>query len=197
MTTPDISLPAVRRARVRTRWRDLTLASRRESLQALGILKTLHDHAWLIYLVPGYVLIGYALGHFYSYEISVDLLTFIQFALLASFAAAFLIYRTVRILFLHRPEHPLRFVWNDLRHGHLDPRRLIYALPAFLLIPMASSMASSLKDLIPVIQPFAWDVPLAQLDGWIHGGYQPWELLQPLLGHPTVTVLISYAYGGL
>ncbi len=197
MSTPDISLPAGRRARIRTRWRDLALASRRVSLQALGIPKTLRDHAWLIYLVLGYVSFGYALGHFHGYEISVDLLAFTQFALLASFAAAFLIYRTVRILFLHRPEHPLRFVWNDLRHGHLDPRRLIYALPAFLLIPMASSMASSLKDLIPVIQPFAWDVPLAQLDGWIHGGYQPWELLQPLLGHPTVTVLISYAYGGL
>jgi hypothetical protein len=61
------------------------------------------------------------------------------------------------------------------------------ALPALMSIFLLG------KNLIPFIHPFSWDVPLAELDRLLHGGH-PWELLQPVLGHPRITQAISRIY---
>ncbi len=65
---------------------------------------------------------------------------------------------------------------------------LLLALPIFL------SVFSSFKSLIPKLQPFAWDVPLAELDRLLHFGVDPWVLLQPLLAQPSAVRALDFLY---
>lgn len=51
-----------------------------------------------------------------------------------------------------------------------------------------------LKDSIPRIQPFSYDSNFEYWDRVLHLGYQPWQLLQPLLGNEYVTLVIHRLY---
>jgi len=55
---------------------------------------------------------------------------------------------------------------------------------------------TSIKNLLPALAAFTWDVPLADLDRALHLGADPWVWLQPMLGHHWVTRAIQYAYAG-
>jgi hypothetical protein len=156
--------------------------------------RVLRDHRWFIGIVLVQLAIGFAVTRYYGQAFSLEIYNGIHATFFLNFAAAFVIFRVVRMLVRHRPERPLSFLWDDLRASYLAPARLLNALPALLLLPLVLSVTTSLKRLIPAMNPFQWDVPLAEIDAALHGGYQPWELLQPLLGHPWVTSFLSQAY---
>jgi len=63
-----------------------------------------------------------------------------------------------------------------------------------LILPLFGATFSNLKVLIPAIVPFSWDPTLSEWDRLLHGGYYPWQILQPLLGHPYVTSFINAVY---
>ena len=56
------------------------------------------------------------------------------------------------------------------------------------------SLFQSVKAVIPVIKPFAYDARFAEMDRVIHGGFYPHELLQPLMGYPLVTFAVLILY---
>lgn len=157
-------------------------------------LESLHANAWFILLACAYIAAGYALAIYFGQEVRIGLYSLLHLGLYFEFASAILIGRVIWMLARARPQHPLRFVWDDLRNTIFTPRRMFGALPVFILLPLALSMMTSLKRMIPMVAPFAWDADLARIDRLVHFGYQPWELLQPLLGTPGVTVAISYLY---
>jgi len=119
----------------------------------------------------------------------------VQLAFFLNLAVACLVLRVIRTLLRQRPARPLRTVWNDLTGDFAAGQRLVLALPAMVLLPLVLSAYTSLKTMIPMVAPFAWDGPLAALDARLHGGTAPWELLQPSLGSPAVTHWIDWAYG--
>jgi hypothetical protein len=53
---------------------------------------------------------------------------------------------------------------------------------------------SALKEFIPIIRPFSWDPTFEQWDRVLAFGYAPWELLQPVIGYPIVTMMFDVAY---
>lgn len=53
---------------------------------------------------------------------------------------------------------------------------------------------SALKEKIPEIHPFAWDQTFVAWDRALFFGHLPWEILQPILGHPAITAGINFAY---
>lgn len=55
---------------------------------------------------------------------------------------------------------------------------------------------TSVKNMLPELVPFTWDAPLARLDATLHGGIDPWRLLQPVMGHHVVTRLVQFCYTG-
>jgi hypothetical protein len=76
----------------------------------------------------------------------------------------------------------------------LSARRILTALPVFLLFPFFGSAFAYFRILLPNIEHWHWDVQLAEIDRTLHGGMAPWEILQPLLGHPFVTAAINGVY---
>jgi len=93
-----------------------------------------------------------------------------------------------------RPKRPLTMLMADLRHNLALPRRLAQGTPMLIFIPLLGGSFSVVKAAIPLMNPFSWDLRLEQWDRWLHGGVAPWELLQPLLGHPFVSQAINLGY---
>jgi glycerophosphoryl diester phosphodiesterase len=84
--------------------------------------------------------------------------------------------------------------WRMLREDYLSMAGIGRFVIVFTLIAPFIAIYSSLKQSIPLFQPFRWDPIFAQLDGTIHFGKAPWEWLQPFLGHPAITRFFDYAY---
>jgi hypothetical protein len=67
----------------------------------------------------------------------------------------------------------------------------IHGLVAF--VPLLI-MFAALKPDITLIRPFTWDRTFMTLSSVMGFGRPYWELLQPILGHPPITVFLSVAY---
>jgi hypothetical protein len=72
--------------------------------------------------------------------------------------------------------------------------RLANGIPIILLMVVFGYVFFDAKSNIPQINPFSWDHRLAMLDKELLFGTDPWELLQPVLGHPLITWLINLNY---
>jgi len=100
----------------------------------------------------------------------------------------------IRVM-VSRPERPFKALGTAL--AAFMPGRVLlrYAYGFFVFaIFMASFLHHKMR--IPEIMPFAWDETFANWDQVLFGGYQAWELLQPLFGHPWAILVLDYAYVG-
>ena len=59
---------------------------------------------------------------------------------------------------------------------------------------VALSAFSAAKQAIPALHPFSWDSRLAGLGAVLWGGHHLWQILQPALGRPTVTIILDWFY---
>ena len=112
------------------------------------------------------------------------------FIFMALFVSLRLLYITVAI----RPPRPLTMFLSELRTLWFTPRRIVLGMSLMIFIPVFFSFFTSAKNLIPFIQPFAWDPILAEWDRALHFGKHPWEWLHPVLKVAFVTSVISFFY---
>jgi hypothetical protein len=113
-------------------------------------------------------------------------------------SAAFLVVAGIAyvayVMIAVRPPQLIRYLWRALRDRIFTLERLWAALPVFLLLPVMMSTFTYFKFLIPFLNPFEFDPPLAAWDRGLHFGYHPWELLQPLLGRPAISAVVNFIY---
>lgn len=115
-------------------------------------------------------------------------------AVLLGILGAASLYKFWRMLWTERPASPLAEFGRWLRHEILDPVRLANGLHAVLIVNFMGMGFGLLKASIPLLVPFFWDRHFSELDRLLHFGWHPWEWLQPLLGFPLVTFIISFVY---
>ena len=92
----------------------------------------------------------------------------------------------------HKPAHPMHFLYAPgvgREAFFLTARHLPIVLAIALFMPAFSAVKSS----IPLFNPYSWDQTFIDLDIAIHGT-DPWQILQPLLGRPWITSLLSRIY---
>ena len=154
---------------------------------------------FLMALVAAYTLAGYLtavyLGHAdlfkpFMYADATALST-------VAFVIGYLLYRLLRfyyIVIFIRPPRLAAYLKADFLAGPLNKERYKRAVPVFFSMLVLFSVFTSLKNLIPVIQPFQWDPFWADVDRALHFGADPWRWLQPLLGYPDVTKSINVIY---
>lgn len=95
-------------------------------------------------------------------------------------------------LIVNRPNSPLRAL-----AGSFGASRGAIIARAIIFIPLASIVLatfSRVKQNIGELNPFWLDKTFISWDALIHGGHQPWELLQPLFGRPFITDTLDYLY---
>lgn len=93
-----------------------------------------------------------------------------------------------------RPGWLARILPPDERENGLPSQRVLQGLFAVILLFLFLYSFSVFKSLIPVINPFRWDGAFAAWDATLHGGTDPWRLLQPVLGHPAITIAVDSVY---
>lgn len=65
-----------------------------------------------------------------------------------------------------------------------------------LLMPVLMGAFGTLKQMMPLIAPFAWDDRFAALDRALFLGHQPWQLTHAILGSPGATLVVDHIYTG-
>ncbi len=108
--------------------------------------------------------------------------------------AALLFTHAIHIIVSIRPRRPLLLFIEHLRERFFTVERIAFALPLLLFIPLFGGAFTVMKASIPSINPFSWDPFFYELDRTIHFGYSPWELIQPIVGHPFVSWAINWFY---
>ncbi|SLN32357.1 hypothetical protein PEL8287_01528 [Roseovarius litorisediminis] len=93
-----------------------------------------------------------------------------------------------------RPAKPIHWLLGDIRNTLLEPGRMSGGVISFLGIILFASTFAFIKDTIPLINPFSWDPFFARIDRVLHGGYDPYVLVQPLFGTAAATSLINGVY---
>lgn len=159
-------------------------------------------HRTFLALIGAYVCAGYATQELAGVQGMMRPLwraeTFLLFYGVAAYSAA------VVILVLR---------WNarDERGGRLEGRRAwktalgvfrermtspagAGVLLAIAVLPLFMNAFGSWKAAIPQLHPFSWDAPLMRLDRLLHGGTDPWRLLDPLLRRHRIVRFWDYGY---
>lgn len=108
--------------------------------------------------------------------------------------AALLFTHATYIIVVIRPRRPLRLFVEHLRDRFFTVERIAFAVPVLILIPLFGGAFTVMKASIPSINPFSWDPFFYQLDRTIHLGFSPWELIQPIVGHPFISWAINWFY---
>ncbi len=85
--------------------------------------------------------------------------------------------------------------WAYCRSRYFNPYRLGTAVVASGAILLLLRTYASWKPLIPLVRPYGeLDATLMRLDRALHFGHDPWRLLQPSLGRPSVTLAVDLLY---
>jgi hypothetical protein len=111
----------------------------------------------------------------------------------AGLAAVFL-FRLLQYALVIRPESPLRQMKDDVAGLFRRPAPFILALPLLVAMIVFNKGMLELKPMIPLVKPFSYDTFFLEWDRALHFGFDPWVLLQPVLGHDLVTYAINMAY---
>lgn len=144
-----------------------------------------------LYIVAGWVLAVWvdAAARFsiFLYSRPVATTTFLIAALFLSGVA-------LRIMVVDRPARLARAIITEMKEKWVTRERFARGLPVVIAFLLFMAAFTSLKSIIPMVNPYAWDGVLAALDRTIHFGVDPWRWLQPVLGFPIVTFVINVVY---
>ncbi len=168
----------------------------KSSTWTAGVRKELRLQAPFMVLVAVFVAVVAAIAHLngldglfrmtlYSEMMRVSALLFIPVALLS-----YGLYMGL----VEKEAFPVRRLALDLRSHILTSRGAIGILIPLLIVPFMVSTFSSFKSMIPLLNPFHWDVTFYQLDKWLHFGVSPWEVTHFLFRDLYSTLTINFLY---
>ncbi len=96
-------------------------------------------------------------------------------------------------LMRHRPPSPVAFL--RMRYTAAPVRaRAIAGLPMVLLCLVLLPYFSKMKAAIPLFNAYTWDATFIAWDRALFFGFDAWQVLQPVLGHPVITAALAVLY---
>jgi hypothetical protein len=160
------------------------------------IVRSLREHSLFIAFVAVYVAYGKLLPRWFGVATTGadDLYSGFFLALAGIAAGIFALCYAIHLKLAVKPVNFSAALKAAMFGRFLTLRRLSMALPVMLILPLFGATFTNLKVLIPAIAPFGWDPTFAEWDRMLHGGYHPWQILQPLFGYPYVTSLLNAVY---
>lgn len=177
----------------------VTLSEPRRGIEEFGAacLQAVRTHrvylAIIAVFVPLAPIVGFLTGTEDVIRLSFQMPRFMMLAVF--FATGIFLGHAVWFMLTARPDGSLaQAMWADFKARFLQPQRIANFLVAVLPVPLFFSAYNSVKRTIPYINPFSWDRQFSDWDKFLHGGFHPYELIQPLLGYPLVTSLMDRLY---
>lgn len=171
-------------------------------LRATAWLKEADDalrhHGLVIFLAS----LVFALGQLLALAAGRELTVFSSGAFLENYVllvgtwvlAAVTLLKFIHMIFVARLRNPLQEMARWLFGRVFTFRRFANGFLGVLTFYLLMSGFSFAKNAIPGFGGFRWDPELAALGLKINFGYRAFELIEPFLGYPVVTVLIDKVY---
>ncbi len=168
------------------------------AVQVLSLLVQSFRAQWFFFAIPALYLFSNwlmlrSLPSHGTAPVHLVLLDLLSFALPVGLIVM-LVLRLIHYAVVIKPESPIRALAADIVALATRPKLIINALPVFAAMVFFNKAMIELKPAIPAINPFAWDMTFMEWDRALHFGFDPWVILQPLLGHDIVTFAINLAY---
>jgi len=95
---------------------------------------------------------------------------------------------------IKRPNNLTRAFISFYKPLIINPNRWAKAVPAIGIMMLGFMAFTEMKSVIPLLNPYGWDVAFMQLDRLLHFGQDPWRLLQPLFGSTGPTLVLNFVY---
>lgn len=168
----------------RSDWAQSLTSSLRRNALVIGLI-ALH---WL-----ATVAITRAAGISYSND-AVNILMMLFGSVIPLFLFVLLVWRAVYMLRVVRPKRPSAWLIADVRSVLVDKDRMIGGAITLVMLTVFFTNFSTMKAAIPALHAYAWDPVFARLDAALIGGFDPWTLLWPVLGDPSVLAVLNGAY---
>jgi hypothetical protein len=160
------------------------------------ILASMRSHSWIIAFIVGYAIYGLLVSTILGHTDTAWPVLYVQYfapktlILLVLYGIGRLLYAMLIV----RPARLIDHVRNDFAANPEVHRQLLAGLPLALFVPVFLSVFTSQKSLIPELNAFRWDMTFAEWDRAIHGGIEPWQIVQTIVVHPIVSVAIDFLY---
>lgn len=100
---------------------------------------------------------------------------------------------TGTFLWRTRPDDPIAALKARYTSPHAIQHAL-YGLPCLAILIALMPFFSKMKAAIPLFNDYTWDAAFIEWDRAIFGGYDAWEILQPVLGYPVITAFLAFLY---
>jgi PAP2 superfamily len=107
-------------------------------------------------------------------------------------ALVWAIVRILKILAIDRPEAPTRTIIATFFAKAFLPRHVSAGVVLTCLLAFMPAF-SAMKSGVAMFNAYSWDGILITLDRQIHGD-DVWRILQPLIGYPIITSVLSWFY---
>tara|TARA_R110000772_G_scaffold131761_7_gene240134 strand:+ start:64449 stop:65534 length:1086 start_codon:yes stop_codon:yes gene_type:complete len=145
--------------------------------------------------VAAYVICTLGFIHYHGLSDRFSIFMYIKPATLQFIPVGMIFYAiyTFHIMIKIQPKNLFLYMFFQLKSS-MTSYVFIRGVLTYLAICIFLSTMTSFKFLIPEINPFSWDPALDNFDRKLHGGYAPWEILQPFLDQPIITRFIDMIY---
>jgi hypothetical protein len=151
---------------------------------------------WPIYAVPAFFAVCVTLvATAFGARGHVRYFLYPSTALLATAIAAFVFFVIfVARLGIQGHPRPLLAIRDRIRAAVRRPEEVLAFVGVVTAIVIFISLFTSLKSMIPLIQPFAYDLLFADLDRALHFGVDPWRITHGLFRGPWATGAVQVFY---
>ncbi|MCQ0987788.1 phosphatase PAP2 family protein [Jiella marina] len=113
---------------------------------------------------------------------------------LAVFVPAMVALQLVRLRRTAPRTSPTRHLLNQSIAYVTEARRLAGGLVFLAIFTVFMLSFSTLKDAIPSLNPFSWDIAFRDLDNWMFFGVPPWKLSFAVFGSGFATFVLNLFY---
>jgi hypothetical protein len=164
-----------------------------------AVHRSLYRHTPFLVIVALYVTAGYLILRLNDLPIPYTLADTYQWpvALTITYLLTTFFIAVGRDVFVGRRRPGSRDTWEYVIGRWLGKRRLVRTLLVLASLPALLAIMYAFRLSLTSFEAFRLDDFFMKADLLLHAGSHPWELLQPIVGHPGVTRLIDsfYVYG--
>lgn len=150
-----------------------------------------------LFLIAAHGATAIALGQVSAYRFDpgmVQILGVLLTICVPWFLLALLIRRVVLLAVVEKSTTPIPDLMASLRALFTDRDRVLGGIAKMVILSFFIGASAYLKEMITVLNPFAWDEAFAKLDRVLHFGVDPYRITLALFGTAPATTFLNAAY---
>lgn len=161
-----------------------------------AIATVLREYAVLIAFCALYILISYgvAAANGLNHLFSLSLYPGAGVPALLKSGLVFAFGYIVWLAAVEKEKKPLPRIIRSLTTFFSSWSGLLRITLPIIMVALVGSAYTSVKSMIPLLHPFAFDVSFADIDLALHFGMHPWQLTHAVFGSATATIAINFVY---